>query len=98
MRDALSDLLFPGTTTIQTRPKYFLLVPWVYQALERWAGWGQRSLNDLKRDGRRRELELLAQLMKAEDKDGVIGREAGKKLQRLPSSIYWNGLSVALAS
>jgi hypothetical protein len=94
VRDALSDLLFPGTTTIQTRPKYFLLVPWIFQALERWAGWEQRSLNDLRRDGRRRELELLVQLMKAEDKDGVIGREAGKKLQRLPSSIYWNGLSV----
>ena len=94
VRDALSDLLFPGTTTIQTRPKYFLLVPWVYQALERWAGWAPRSLSDLRRDGRRREIELLAQLMKAEDQEGVIGREAGKSLQRLPSSIYWNGMMV----
>jgi hypothetical protein len=94
VRDALSDLLFPGTTTIQTRPKYFLLVPWIFQALERWAGWEQRSLNELRRDGRRREIELLTQLMNAEDKDGVIGREAGKSLQRLPSSIYWNGLAV----
>ncbi len=94
VRDALSDLLFPGTTTIQTRPKYFLLVPWVYQAVERWATWEHRSLNDLKREARWRELNLLDHLMKADDKEGVIGREAGKSLQRLPSSIYWNGMAV----
>ena len=94
VRDALSDLLFPGTTTIQTRPKYFLLVPWVYQALERWTGWERRSFRDVSRDARRRELEVLRSLMKSDDKEGVIGREAGDKLKRLPSSIYWNGMEV----
>ena len=34
IRDSLSDLLFPGTSTIQTRLRYFLLVPWVYERLE----------------------------------------------------------------
>jgi len=34
IRDALSDLLFPGTSTIQTRARYFLFVPWIYQYLE----------------------------------------------------------------
>ena len=34
VRDAFADLLFPGTSTIQTRAKYFLFVPWVYQLLE----------------------------------------------------------------
>ena len=94
VRDALSDLLFPGTTTIQTRPKYFLLVPWVYQALERWTGWGWRSFSDVSRDARRREIEVLRFLMRSGELEGVIGREAGDKLQRLPSSIYWNGLAV----
>jgi len=94
VRDALSDLLFPGTTTIQTRPKYFLLVPWVYQALERWTGWERRTFSDVSRDARRRELEVLRYLMKSDDKEGVIGREAGDKLKRLPSSIYWNGMEV----
>jgi len=27
IRDALSDTLFPGTSTIQTRAKYFLIIP-----------------------------------------------------------------------
>lgn len=35
VRDAFSDMLFPGTSTIMTRARYFLLVPWTYQRLER---------------------------------------------------------------
>src|SRR5205085_1481129 len=34
IRDAIADLLFPGTSTIMTRAKYYLLVPWVYRRLE----------------------------------------------------------------
>jgi hypothetical protein len=92
VRDALSDLLFPGTSTIQTRPRYFLLVPWVFHTLETWASWETRTLPQLQQDARRRELGLLRELVKADDTEGVIGREAGRRLQRLPSSIYWNGL------
>lgn len=35
VRDALSDRLFPGISTIQTQAKYFLFVPWIYLRLER---------------------------------------------------------------
>ena len=35
VRDAFADLLFPGTSTIQTRARYFLFVPWMYLELER---------------------------------------------------------------
>ena len=31
IRDAFADFLFPGTSTIQTRAKYFLFVPWKYK-------------------------------------------------------------------
>jgi hypothetical protein len=94
VRDALSDLLFPGTTTIQTRPRYFLLVPWVFQTVEEWGSWKHPSLDQLRREARSREIQLLRELMKADDTNGVIGREAGESLQRLPSSIYWQGLKV----
>src|ERR1039458_8506416 len=33
--DAFADMLFPGISTIMTRARYFLLVPWTYQRLER---------------------------------------------------------------
>jgi hypothetical protein len=34
IRDAFADLLFPGTSTIQTRARYFLFIPWIYTTLE----------------------------------------------------------------
>src|SRR5882757_11226925 len=34
VRDTFADLFFPGTSTIMTRARYFLLVAWTYQRLE----------------------------------------------------------------
>jgi hypothetical protein len=34
VRDAFADMLFPGTSTIMTRARYFLIVAWKYQRLE----------------------------------------------------------------
>jgi hypothetical protein len=27
-------MFFPGTSTIQTRARYFLFIPWIYRSLE----------------------------------------------------------------
>ena len=35
VRDSFADQLFPGTSTIMIRAKYFLLVAWTYQRLEK---------------------------------------------------------------
>lgn len=35
VRDTFAYLLFAGTSTIQTRARYFLFAPWVYQNLEK---------------------------------------------------------------
>jgi len=32
VRDALSDLLWPGTSTLFTRARYFLFIPWCFRA------------------------------------------------------------------
>ena len=34
IRDAYSNLFFPGTSTIQTRAKYFFIVPYAFRDLE----------------------------------------------------------------
>ena len=34
IRDSFSDKLFPGTSTIQTRLRYMLIIPWVFKKLE----------------------------------------------------------------
>src|SRR5690606_25799134 len=88
LRDALADQLFPGTSTIQTRLRYFLFVPWVYQRLA-----GERvTSNGVERAARAAELALIDPLSRAEDKDGLIGARARRSLTRLPSSVYWAGL------
>ena len=35
IRDSIADHLFPGTSTIQTRLRYMLFIPWLYRALEK---------------------------------------------------------------
>lgn len=88
IRDAISDRLFPGTNTIQTRLRYVLLVPWVYQALER----EETARANVGKEARKRELELIAPLLAGDDRSGVFGGRSGTDVQRLPSTVYWGGL------
>ena len=90
VRDAFADMLFPGTSTIMTRARYFLLVPWTYQRLERLR---VRSAEIAAR-ARRAELDLVEPIERSDDNDGNIGKVAKNTLKRLPSSVYWQGLSV----
>jgi hypothetical protein len=88
VRDAIADLLFPGTSTIHTRVRYFLFVPWIYRRLEEEK---VRSA-ELPRKLRQAETELVEHLLAQGEKEGVFGRLARGSLKRLPSSIYWSGL------
>jgi hypothetical protein len=90
VRDALADLLFPGTGTLQTRARYFFFVPWMYGRFEENGVRG----TDLTRAAREFELHLIDTLAASVDSTGTIGVVARRSLQRLPSSIYWNGLQV----
>ena len=88
VRDAFADLLFPGTSTIQTRARYFLFIPWIYRALE-----SKRVPSaEIATRGRREEVALIEALVASGERTGVIGIEARQNLKRLPSSVYWNGL------
>lgn len=89
VRDALSDVLFPGVSTIQTRARYFLFVPWLYRALERRRG----AAADVERLARREEIRLVDALAAAGETEGVIGIEARARLKRLPSNVYWQGMA-----
>jgi hypothetical protein len=88
VRDLIADDLFPGTSTIQTRLRYMLFVPWIYQQLEAEGCPSAR----IAREARKREVTLVAGLLKSDDKVGVFGKRAGGQLERLPSSVYWSGL------
>lgn len=89
VRDGLADLLFPGTSTIQTRLRYMLFIPWIYQEAQ------SRKVTQPERAAIARELEfqLSEALLRGGEAVGVIGRDAGRNLKRLASSVYWAGLS-----
>ena len=85
VRDALSNVLFPGITSIQTRLRYVLFIPWIYQRLEE-RGIPADRITDEARQG---EIALIEPLANSADNEGVFGRFSGASLQRLPSSVYW---------
>src|SRR3954465_12277391 len=58
VRDAFAGVFSPGTSTIQTRIRYFLLVPWLYQRVER--AWSSQPAG---RRARGAELSLIESLM-----------------------------------
>lgn len=90
VRDSFADQLFPGTSTIQTRLRYMLFVPWIYHSLEekRLPAESFAIQADLL------ERDLVQPLMDSDDLAGVFGKTAGKSLKRLPSSVYWAGLGI----
>jgi len=89
VRDAFADLFFPGTSTIQTRARYFLFVPWIYLELER----REIPSAEIAKRARIAEIRLIDALARADDANGTIGIEARDSLKRLPSNIYWQGLA-----
>lgn len=90
IRDAFSDRFFPGTSTIMTRARYFLLVPWTYLRLEQ----KRVPSNTVAAVARRAEIDLIEAIEQSENNDGNIGKYARTTLKRLPSSVYWQGLKI----
>ena len=90
IRDAFADHFFPGTSTIQTRTKYFLLIPWVYQRIEEERVPSSQAGNRARRY--QAELARALQAGGGTEGGGVIGIQAGESLQRPASVVYWAGL------
>ena len=88
IRDSIADHLFPGVTTLHTRLRYVLFVPWIFNALEE-SGSGAEAFERHRRD---LEVALTRSLLHGHELTGVIGRVAKDRLRRFPSSIYWEAL------
>jgi len=87
LRDAISNRLFPGTSVVQTRARYFLFIPWIFQQAE------NNRRGDVLARAEAMERKLIGALLNSADLDGLIGRQAGKEVRNLPSAIYWTGLA-----
>lgn len=96
VRDAFSDLLFPGISTIQTRAKYFITVPRILRDYQALTPSKKRSYKSLEKYLVDRENEVAQILVSVHDDNeyGIIGRtriDSGG-VDRRPSVVYWNGL------
>ena len=65
-----------------------LFIPWLFRMLE------GRDVpeSQLRTEARALEIRLADALKRGGETNGIIGRDAGPRLQRLPSSVYWAGL------
>lgn len=88
IRDTFSDLLFPGTSTLHTRARYLVFIPWICRRLE------EASTPSRRAPDRFRELEvhLIEALLRGGADNGVIGKEARANLKQFPSFMYWSSL------
>ena len=85
IRDAVADGLFPGTSTLHTRARYLLFIPWIYQEISARGGNFAQARNQ--------ELALIKALRSNGRNDrGIIGSEAGSTLKTVPSALYWSAL------
>ncbi|MFK5925903.1 MAG: DUF6361 family protein [Desulfuromusa sp.] len=98
IRDAFSDVLFPGISTIQTRAKYFITVPRILRDFQALLPSQKRKHTSLE-DYLKRQENTVAQILdKAheENEPGIIGRTrvTSGGVDRRPSVIYWSGLRI----
>jgi hypothetical protein len=68
--------------------RYFLFIPWMYLRLER----KRVPSAEVAERARQEEIKLIDALLASGDSDGTIGRLARRRLKRLPTHVYWQGL------
>lgn len=93
IRDAFSNIFFPGITTVQTRAKYFLIVPYAFRDLE--LSSKANTFNKLKNDLKNIEKDCAIKMSNNDTTGrGIIGSSTipNDWVQQSPSSIYLAGL------
>ena len=92
VRDGFANLFFPGTSTIQTRAKYFMIVPYGLKDLEYSSETNPnrmlRALDEIER-------KCGEILITGKDTEGIIGKRSlshNRWVKRTPADIYWAGL------
>lgn len=92
IRDGYANLFFPGTSTIQTKAKYFLCIPYAFKDLEKS---GETNPNKMFKALYEKEKSCGEHLYRNSKSDGVIGASViahGSWVKRQPSDIYWAGI------
>ena len=98
VRDAFADAFFPGTSTLLTRAKYFVVVPYIIQEKIEECGrsslTARQTLEAINKEERRFG-ERMLEKHKGDRTVGIVGSTAlsqGRWVRRSPSELYWNGI------
>ena len=87
IRDGIAEALFPGTSVLQTRVRYFLFIPWLLQRASHKA-----TPQEMSAEFRSTQYRLTESLLAGGETTGVFGRFARRKLKRMASDAYWPAL------
>ena len=95
VRDSISDLLYPGTSVLHTRAKYYILIPELFKkAMKSGLTTGSEVRNLINTDQDR----IARALRRAIDEEtgtkaaGIIGGRSDRGVKMKPTRIYWNAL------
>jgi hypothetical protein len=94
LHQAYADRFFPGTSIQQTRLRYALFVPWIYEKISALEGQRRRQ-QPIEKFVLDEEVRLTGRLLGSGERDGVIGQRVWP--QRRASSqpatmVYWSAL------
>lgn len=95
IRDVFSNSMFPGLSVLQTRAKYFLILPALYAHLEKKRITDAREARSIVRDY---EVRITRRLMEGSEKDtgGIIGADSLRNHEKYvkydPTYVYQAGM------
>lgn len=97
IRDAFSNMMFPGMSVLQTHAKYFVLLPALYAHLEKTRISDSREARNIVRES---EIKLTHRLVdgSSEDAKGIIGADmlkeshGAKYVKYDPTYVYLAGM------
>lgn len=96
VRDAFADKLFPGTSTLLTKARYFFFVPYILKTMEECRDSSRQNAKKLRNDFNDLEKRCAQGLLACvEANEGIIGRvslQSQKWVTRGPGEIYWASL------
>ncbi|MFW7414109.1 DUF6361 family protein [Demequina sp. SO4-18] len=87
IRDTLANAMFPGTSTLHTRLRYVLFLPWLMKAASR-----KHTPAEMSAEFRHLQYRLIDSLLAGGETEGVMGNVARRSLKRLPGDVYWSAL------
>lgn len=95
VRDSISDLLYPGTSVLHTRAKYYILIPELFnKAMKSGLTTGAKVRNLINTDQDRiaRALRCAVDEETGTKAAGIIGGRSNRGVKMKPTRIYWNAL------